>query len=194
MFNNFIKEHTMNMTKKILLAGGIIIIAGYSFDHMYSLSFTNGSPAGCSGSPNDNATCSTNCHNTNVVNKTDTGWIKSNIPSTGYVAGTTYTITTTATGIETSKKFGFEISPQFADGKLAGKLLVTNSTETKLVGGGKYIIQVAGGVDGTVSRTWTFDWIAPVKGSGKLTFYGAYLIGGKPEISVTSLLEVNEAQ
>ncbi len=184
----------MKMIKKVMIAAAVFAITGLLFHKLTSLSFTNGSPAGCSGSPNDKVSCSTNCHNTNVENKTDTGWIKSNIPDSGYVGGTTYTITTTATGIETSKKFGFEISPQYADGKLAGKIIVTNSKETKLVGGGKYIIQIAGGVDGTGSRTWTFDWNAPDKGSGKFTFYGAYLIGGKPELSVTSSLEVNETQ
>jgi hypothetical protein len=183
----------MNIVKKVIVAGVVIVIAGYSFNNMYSLSFTNGSPAGCSGSPND-VTCSTNCHNTTKVeNKTDTGWIKSNIPTAGYVGGTTYTITTTATGIETSKKFGFEISPQYADGKLAGELIVTNTTETKLVGSKKYIVQLAAGAEGIGSKTWSFNWVAPPKGSGKLTFFGAYLIGGTPEISVTSFLEVNES-
>jgi len=182
------------MIKKILIAVAVLIIAVFLFHNLRSLSFTNGCPAGYSGSPNDNANCSTNCHNSNVENKVDTGWIKSNINKTGYVGGSTYTFTTTATGINTSKKFGFEISPQFADGKLAGKLIVTNANETKLVGNGKYITQISGGVDGTSSKTWTFDWIAPAKGSGKLTFYGAYLIGGNKEISVTSFLNVNEAQ
>ena len=65
-------------------------------------------------------------------------------------------------------------------------MIVTNAVEMKLVGGIKYITQIAGGVDGKGSRTWSFNWKAPVKGSGKLTFYGAFLIGGKPETAVTS--------
>jgi hypothetical protein len=183
----------MNMTKKIAIAIAVFVITGFLYHNLTSLSFTNGSPAGCSGAPGE-VTCSTNCHNTNVENKTDTGWIKTNIPASGYVGGTTYTITTTAKGIETSKKFGFEISPRFPDGKLAGEMVVTNIKETKLIGSKKYMVQIAGGVDGTGSRTWTFDWNAPAKGSGKITLYGSYLIGGKPETSVTSFLEVNESQ
>lgn len=179
------------MLKKILITVFILIVTGFIFDKVSSLSFTNGSPAGCSGAPNE-ATCSTNCHNANVENKTDTGWIKTNIPAAGYSGDTTYTITATAKGIETSKKFGFEISPQFADGTLAGSLVVTNSKETKLVGSKKYMVQIAGGVDGTGIRIWTFNWKSPAKGSGKVTFYGAFLIGGKPEISITSFLDVNE--
>jgi hypothetical protein len=181
----------MNILKKTFIVVAVILVAGFAFNRMYSFSFTNGSPAGCSGAPNE-AICSTNCHNTNVENKTDTGWIKTNIPASGYVGGTNYTITTTAKGLESSTKFGFEISPQFADGKLAGSMVVTNATETKLIGGKKYIVQIAGGAEGTGNRTWTFDWVAPAKGSGKVTFYGAFLIGGKPETSVTSFLDVNE--
>ena len=64
--------------------------------------------------------------------------------------------------------------------------------ETKLVGSGKYITQILAGVPGTGSKTWTFKWIAPIKGSGNLDFYGAFLIGGKPQTVVTSSLEIKE--
>ena len=179
------------MIKKVLILGIPLFIAG-TIASTSSFSFTGGSPANCSGSPSDGANCSTNCHSTAKYEEKP-GWISSNIPESGYIPDSVYTITATATGIETSTKFGFEVSPQFETGKVAGKLILTNPTEMKLLAGGKFITQKAEGVDGKASKSWTFKWTAPAKGSGKITIYGAFLIGGKPEISVTSKLEVNES-
>lgn len=180
------------MLKKTILALALLIPIGIVFS-LKGLSYTDGNPPGCSGSPTDQQHCATNCHNEkNTIIKEEKGWIKSNIPETGYIPDSIYTITLTAYGEPSATKFGFEASPQYATGKTAGKMIVTNAVEMKLVGGIKYITQIAGGVDGKGSRTWSFKWKAPVKGSGKLTFYGAFLIGGKPETAVTSSLEVNE--
>jgi hypothetical protein len=179
------------MIKKVLLIGIPLFIVGVIASTSV-FSFTDGAPASCSGSPNDGANCSTSCHST-AKNEEKPGWITSNIPETGYKPDSVYMITATSTGIESSTKFGFEVSPQFATGKVAGKLVLTNPTEMKLLAGGKFITQKMAGVDGKGSRTWNFKWTAPPKGSGKVTIYGAFLIGGKPEISVTSNLEVNES-
>ncbi|NTW31127.1 MAG: hypothetical protein HGB12_00565 [Bacteroidetes bacterium] len=180
------------MKIKIIYLLGILLIAFAFLNYNNAISFTDGAPSGCSGSPKDGSNCSTNCHNT-ALKKAEQGWIKTNIPEKGYIADSSYIITVTATGSEVSAKFGFEFSPQFITGKVAGKIIITNANETKLVGGGKYITQKAAGVVGKVSKEWTFKWIAPVKGSGKITFYSAFIVGGKPENSITSSLEINES-
>ncbi|HNW97831.1 MAG TPA: hypothetical protein PKK00_05420 [Bacteroidales bacterium] len=186
------------MTKKILISFFTVTIALFVAILFYStksvIAYTDGNPPGCTGSPADGQHCATNCHNDKSIIKVEEGWITSTIPQTGYIPDSTYTITCTAKGEATSTKFGFEASPQFPTGKTAGKMSVINTTETKLVGGIKYITQIKGGVDGQGSRSWSFKWKAPIKGSGPLTFYAAFIIGGKPETAVTSKLEIKEAQ
>lgn len=179
------------MLKKIILSVVVILPIVFALYSVNAISFSNGNPPGCTGSPSDKINCATNCHNGSIV-KTETGWITSNIPETGYIPDSAYTISCTSKGVETSAKFGFEVSPQFPTGKLAGKMILLNDKETKLVGSGKYISQILAGVAGTGSKTWTFKWVAPAKGSGKLTFYGAFLVSGKPQTVVTSSLEIKE--
>jgi len=152
---------------------------------------TDGSPAGVCGAPNDDKDCSS-CHKGKP--KAMDGLITSNIDNNAYEPGKKYTITLNVKGNAKSKKFGFQTSPQNAKGKVMGKLIVTNPTETKTAGNGKYMNQIKGGVDGNVSKTWTFDWVAPAKGSGDITFYGSFLIGGKPETMYNSTLALKEAK
>lgn len=130
-----------------------------------------GAPASMTGSPGDGNNC-TSCHSGTAT--VQAGLITSDIPLTGYVPGQTYTITgsITASG---KTKFGFQISPQNASGALKGTMIVTNSTHTQLTNSGKYITHKFGGTNfmsGTAS--WSFDWTAPVAGSGTVTFYGSF--------------------
>lgn len=131
-----------------------------------------GAPAGKTGSPGDGgATCqASGCHSgaPTVV----PGIITSNVPITGYVGGTTYSITVTTSG--TGNK-GFQVSPQDLTGKLLGTLIAGSGQ--KLVGGGKYVTHTTPKTSATA--TWTFQWIAPVAGTGDITFYGAFAITDK---------------
>jgi hypothetical protein len=133
-----------------------------------------GAPAGYTGSPGDGGfTCATQvgCH-TGAPVQPITGIITSNVPGTGYIPGFTYTIT--ATFVRPGHaRFGFEVSPQSASGAYLGTLQVTNSTETQIVGA-KYITHRTGGITGSGSRIWTFNWKAPVAGTGNVTFYGCF--------------------
>ena len=88
----------------------------------------NGSPAGYTNSPGDGMNCS-HCMPGSVA--TVSGWITSNVPASGYVPGTSYTITATATG---SGNKGYQISPQTTAGGLIGTL--TAGSGSKLVGSG----------------------------------------------------------
>src|SRR5205823_778390 len=82
-------------------------------------------------------------------------------------------ITATAASPSVSR-FGFEISPQNTAGVLKGTMTLTQPTRTQLVGTGKYITHTYAGTSGAGSDTWTFNWKAPVTGSGAVTFYGAF--------------------
>jgi hypothetical protein len=131
----------------------------------------SGSPSGYSGDPaSGNENC-TSCHQGNTAQNV-TGWITSNIPFTGYVPGSTYTITATATDASINK-FGFQISPQNTSGNFLGTL-VNTSTQTQLSSNQKYITHTSSGTSGTGSKTWSFNWTAPGASSGPVTFYGAF--------------------
>jgi hypothetical protein len=122
------------------------------------------SPYYYTGSPSDAHSCAS-CHG-NASNVT--GWITSNIPAAGYIAGTTYQITATNT-VSGSGKYGFEVSPQSISGILLGTL--APGTNSKLVGSGKWITQST--ASNSVSA-WTFNWTAPAAGTGSVTFYGSF--------------------
>lgn len=156
-----------------LIAGVIVLNVDIKQGH----GNPSGAPSGSSGSPFDgglaNGTCmQSGCHSGTPVEQA--GMITSDVPNTGYVPGQTYTITATITAAN-KVRFGFEISPQNSSGALQGQLVVTNSTETKLVGSSKYITHKTAGNSGSGSRTWTFNWIAPAAGTGDVTFYGSLM-------------------
>lgn len=130
-----------------------------------------GAEPGYTGSPGDSLKNCTFCHGGSTT-EVD-GWITSDIPATGYKPGETYTITTTNTEVE-GTRFGFQISPQNFQGDLLGTLVLSDTVQTQLVGSGKYITYTANGVEGNGSKTWSFKWIAPKKGTRNVTFYGAY--------------------
>ena len=142
--------------------------------------YPGGSPAGYTGSPGDGQNC-TSCHGGSA--STIAGWITSDIPSSGYTAGNTYTITVTVTG---SGGKGFEVSPQNTAGTLLGTLIAGASNH--LVGSGKYVTQ--NNEINSNPATWSFQWTAPVTGTGTVTFYGAFTVS-KP-VTKLSTLVVNE--
>jgi hypothetical protein len=131
----------------------------------------DGTDPGHTGSPGDSLKTCIVCHG--GVNEFQAGWISSNIPESGFEPGKTYNITATNTNIGYNI-FGFQVSPQAKDGKLLGEIIVTNKTETKLVGDNKYITYTVFGVDGQDSKSWSFDWKAPDETVNEVTFYGAF--------------------
>lgn len=164
----------MNALKKTLVLSTAFVFVSIIAINTTPSTVANGSgaPASRTGSPSDGANC-TFCHSTTA--STLAGIITSNIPASGYVPGTTYTVTASiaATGIN---KFGFEISPQTTAGVKKGTLVITDAAQTQLLSAGKYITHKAAGTAGTGAKTWTFDWIAPAAGSGNFTFYGAFVL------------------
>ncbi|MBK5283807.1 MAG: T9SS type A sorting domain-containing protein [Bacteroidia bacterium] len=158
---------------------------------LYYKGYSNraGAPIARTGSPFDNSGVACNasgCHTgfsiTNV-----TGWITSNIPGTGYAPGSTYTVTATAT-FSALVRFGFEISPQRANGNIAGTIIITDATNTQLAAGNpKYITHTTTGTNAASTpgtKTWTFNWTAPATGTGTVTFYGAFNCANNSNTSV----------
>lgn len=163
------------MIKKILFAAAIITTASIVLDlNNDAHSSTSGGPTGYAGAPFESGrTCGSGggCHTGNTVT-TQTGLITSDIPSSGYIPGTTYNIT--ATIAATCSKFGFQVTPQNVS-KVNVGTLVNTSTQTKIVGSSvKYITQTSSGTAGTNTKTWTFQWTAPNPGKGDFTFYGTF--------------------
>jgi hypothetical protein len=155
-------------TATLSIAVSVFLVAVCNFN---AISYTSGPPAGKTGSPGDNSNC-TSCHT--GTPQTLPGMITSNIPGTGYLSDSIYTITATI-AVPNINKFGFQISPQNTAGQQEGTLIVTNSTETQLVGGTKYIEHKTAGTSGTGTKTWTFNWQAPAPNNGAVTFYGAFM-------------------
>lgn len=183
---------------RISLLFAAVALMAFTFsngDNVFSVMSSGGAPAGYSGDPaGGNKNC-TNCHSGSDA-RSQSGWITSDIPGTGYEPGVTYTITSTASGSGVSK-FGFQVSPQNSGGTVLGTLVNTGA-ETKLVSGTDYVTQTSSGNTGSDSKTWTFDWTAPHAGSGDVTFYGAFNLADNNGSSsgddiVLSTLTINES-
>jgi hypothetical protein len=135
-----------------------------------------GAPALASGAPADNnRTCATSgCHSGTASDRD--GLITSNVPSTGYIPGETYTMTVSITEAGISK-WGFQATAQNSNGDLQGTYTLTNAAQTRLAagtGGNKYVTHTTAGNSGsTGSKTWSFDWTAPAAGTGVVNFYTA---------------------
>ncbi|MCX6267436.1 MAG: T9SS type A sorting domain-containing protein [Bacteroidetes bacterium] len=165
----------------------LAMMIGVAFISLIFSTVLNANPSGVpspynyTGSPGDTRNC-VSCHGGSAL--TVTGWITSNIPAQGYTAGSTYTITVTATG--TGRK-GFELSPQNASGTQLGVLAA--GTGSKLVGGTKYVTHTSAG-SSTGTSVWSFSWTAPAAGTGTVTFYSAITVA-KSNTKLTKLI-VNE--
>lgn len=130
----------------------------------------DGAEPGHTGSPGDSFKNCTVCHGGISYNVDN--WITSNVPSSGYVPGVTYTIWAVNREIG-STRFGFQISPQDSAGNLLGKMTLTDPIRTKLVGNDKYITYTSNGVKGYDSAVWSFEWTAP-KLEEDVVFYGGF--------------------
>lgn len=159
--------------KKIIFTA-LIITSGFILLESFGskgLGKKDGTEPGYTGSPGDSLKNCTACHGGKAYN--EIGWIKSNIPTNGYVPGATYRIEAIGYGV-THNRFGFLISPQAINGNLLGTLELIDTVKTKLVGNNKYITYTAKGVDGIDSLAWYFNWIAPAAGTGDVVFYGGF--------------------
>ncbi|MEO6168487.1 MAG: choice-of-anchor V domain-containing protein [Chitinophagales bacterium] len=164
------------MIKNILLfsCACLITLGIISFSLDTAHSNGAGAPTGNTGSPADNKTCAqVACHPGPATPISEV--FTSDVPETGYVAGSTYTITATVSD-PALVKFGFQISPQNTAGTLLGTLALVDADKTKFTSSAnKYITHKSTGTSfPSHSASWSFAWTAPATGTGDVTFYGAF--------------------
>ena len=184
--------------KKIRLVSFLMFVLMFGMILQYQpvTSRSTGSPAGKTNSPADNSNC-TSCHGGAAASAL-AGVITSNVPVAGYTAGSVYTITASV-GDSSISRFGFQISPQNNSGFLQGSLTITNTNETQIVST-KYVTHKSAGTTTTPyhSKSWSFNWTAPIAGTGSVTFYGSFLFcnnmnNSSGDVTRTSTLVISEA-
>jgi len=160
--------------KKSIFIFGAIIVAAILFYPQATTGKLTGSPGGKTGSPTDGADCM-QCHAGAFLSSTSN--ITSNIPSSGYVPGNIYNITAVNNGGGMDPK-GFEITcEENTSNTKIGAFLITNSNATQFANNGSAVTHTTAG---NSLSTWSFDWEAPVSGTGDITFYGAFIEAGYP--------------
>lgn len=134
------------------LAGLLCVFSGYQ-----AFTFSSGAPAGNSGSPLSGGSCSrSGCHNGPAPSDQSTS-ISSNIPSTGFLENSTYSITIDANaGSVGSSRIGFMASVEDPAGHV-GSIRVSDASRTQKVG--SYITHRFAGSSATNNQnSWSFDW------------------------------------
>jgi hypothetical protein len=158
------------MKNTITFIAVFLLIVGLT----YNLSSSpDGAPSGYAyDKASSYKTCATSgCHSgTAVIADTSIAKITNNIPSTGYVPGVTYTFTATVNK-PGNVRFGFQASPQDSAGNYKGTMIVTNTSKTKITGT-KYITHTQ---SGNSQSSWSWNWVAPVLGSGQVKMSGALM-------------------
>lgn len=175
------------MIRKITLLTTLLFTAMVAYDSAYNQAHTNstGAPAGRTGSPGDGGlTCSSSgCHGATA--QLGNNMFLVGVPAAGYNPGQTYLVQVSFNG--TNNK-GFQISPQNQNGTLLGQLINTTTSgiqRTQIVGSGKYITH--GIAQSTANASWSFQWRAPVAGTGPVTFYGAFVNGRNTELRTQAI-------
>ena len=160
--------------KKSIFILSLIVAAAILFYPQNTISLSTGSPGGKTGSPMDNADCM-DCHIVGGFSSSLTH-ITSNIPPTGYSPGTIYTITANIN--PASILSGFEVTcEENTQNSKTGTFFITNSNATQLVNNSTSVTHTTAGNNMT---TWSFDWEAPISGTGDITFYGSFIEAGYP--------------
>lgn len=158
--------------------------------------FHSGSPGGKSGSPGDNGTTCTQCHNGTATPMEDL--ISTNIPELGYVVGETYELVLQAENADAGR-FGFELTAEDEDGNKVGQFIISGDGETQLVNNGSAISHTSSGITPESGmKSWTFEWTAPETDIGIVTFYSAVNAannngGTSGDVIYTSTLSVDES-
>ena len=138
-------------------------------------SYPGGSPGGKTNSPLDNKNC-TECHSGTIDTGIGSATISSNIPSTGYAVGNTYTITVSGTKAA-CLKFGFELTAENGISK-EGDFIITDSG-TKLVNQNKSVTQTGSGTSGSTTKSWSVNWTTTTATADSVTFYASIMFSDK---------------
>jgi hypothetical protein len=165
----------MKTKSKVFSFLGLIAIAMIVMGHAAGIT-------GQAASPSETTCTRSGCHNSFALNSgTGSIVISHNIPATGYVPGQTYSISVTVakSGVPL---FGFDFEALKSSNTTAGTLIVTSSTTTQVAtstNGRQNITHKTNGGFTSGTHTFSFNWKAPVAGTGTVTFYGAGLAANK---------------
>ena len=126
----------------------------------------SGAPSGNTGAPGE-STCIT-CHNAGgFPRETDFFEISAVSEPLAYESGVTYSFEVEASSFPTLIH-GFELLAN------EGTLIVTDVSNTQLIGSGNYITHTTDGSSSPFGTSiWAFDWQAPENFNGIVTFYAA---------------------
>lgn len=172
--------------KKHHILSYISTLAVFSIYLSTTLHKVSGQPDGISGYSGAKSSCNI-CHagiQTTTLNH-ENALLTSDIPSSGYIPGTTYNMTLY---VKTQKpKLGFDIRAQNSKGTLVGT--ANNVTNGKILSG-----EVVHNSTNTVSgdhKTITFKWTAPSTGTGDVTFWGSIAINPMGTQSMDTLNKIS---
>jgi hypothetical protein len=143
--------------------------------------YVDGPPANYTGAPGE-STC-VDCHSSHSLNESGGSMTISGIPAS-YMPGAVYPLTVHVARTGQSR-WGFEMTALKADGSRGGEWdandvsgmtrVVDTNNEEPTVSTPQYIEQTYdGSLDGRKDAAeWIFNWTAPAKGSGTVSFYAA---------------------
>ncbi len=151
----------------------LLVSMGLEDKHAYSVSA--GAPEGRTGSPGDGATCMDQCHGANPGTPNGNEAVAlTGLPVGGYVPGTTYDLTLSATG-SSNDVFGFQISPQDWSGNMLGSWIMGTSGLVQVINT-KWLTHTYAGNSGSGGEhSWDFQWEAPSLGVGDVHLYYSVL-------------------
>lgn len=175
------------MKKKIiiLLSAITIVVTASSMSGGGGIVLSSGAPVGSTNAPGENSCGKSGCHTgVNNINNINTGIGKLSISSAqdiaNYNPGKTYDITVSLeeNGID---RFGFALTVLDATNNKVGSLMVTDQVRTQIFQGvlqyadREYMTYRMVGTNPYVTGKgqWTFQWKAPDKYVGNITFYAA---------------------
>lgn len=155
------------MKNVVLLVGILASILSIVFHSPQSAhSYASGAPIESTGAPGE-GTCIT-CHNAGgFPREIDFFEISAVNEPLEYQAGETYSFEVEASSFPTLIH-GFELTAT------EGTLVVTDASNTQLIGSGNYITHTTEGSSSSFGTSiWAFDWQAPENFNGNVTFYAA---------------------
>lgn len=163
--------------KKFYAFSTVILIAVFAiFSAPNVQSNENGAVLNYSGALNLGTCVQSGCHNTTAVNSGpgDVN-ITTNIPVSGYIPSSTYTVEVeVVSGGANGDKYGFAISSKkVGTNTLVGTWGNVNSN-AQIKSSGSYATHtLSGNAGGTASKVFELTWIAPPAGAGKVAMYVA---------------------
>jgi SprB repeat len=143
----------------------IALVIAVLFIMPSTLAFKKAGIAGKTGSPGEN-TCG-ECHGGSA---SGSSILSSNIPATGYVPGTVYSVTLTVAESGLSL-FGLGLEALNSGNTNGGTLTPGTGTQILLSGSRRNIVQTLNGGASAGSHAFTFSWTAPAASTGDVTFY-----------------------